>query len=385
MRGPLLRSWIAACLLALPAAGCSTVEKVDEESDRGHEDDADHGDDGEHGEDDYEDDHAEDDESGGRIDAGKKPDAGAKPDAGGPKSDAGSAKPDASTRTDASTPPARSDGGTTPGSDAGGTRGDAGTGPATDAGTTRPDAGSSAGGKLPPVTSVDANGPFETVIEMNVGPNRGWVVRPKDLGKDGLKHPIFTWGAGAGTNASNYRDHLTRIASHGFVVEGHASNGNGSDHRGAIDWLVKQNDDASSPYYQKLDTTKIASGGHSQGSISTFAMADDPRLSTTIHVAGGSFDGNGSNKLRKPAAMILGKNDTLATGYGERDYMRSQVPTFLTVMDGVDHIMAARQGLAPIVAWLRWHLGGEEERKAQFVGASCEFCQGKFKSQSKGF
>jgi len=255
---------------------------------------------------------------------------------------------------------------------------DAGPGPGPDAG---PQPG---GGSLPPVTSVEVNGPFPVTIEQNVGPNRGWVVRPTNLGQNGLKHPIFTWGAGAGTNASNYRDHLTRIASHGFVVEAHASNGNGSDHRGAIDWLVAQNNNRNSPYYQKLDITKIASGGHSQGSISTFAMADDPRLSTTIHVAGGSFDGNGYRKLRNPTAMFLGQNDTLATPNGERDYQRSTVPTFLTVMSGVDHIQAARQALGPTVAWLRWHLAGETERRAQFVGANCEYCRGKYRSQSKG-
>jgi len=61
------------------------------------------------------------------------------------------------------------------------------------------------------------------------------------------------------------------------------------------------------------------------------------------------------------------------------------VPTFLTVMDGVDHIQAARAGLGPIIAWLRWHLAGEEKLKELFLPADCEFCRGKFKSQNKGF
>ncbi|MET0341249.1 MAG: hypothetical protein ABW252_09610 [Polyangiales bacterium] len=244
----------------------------------------------------------------------------------------------------------------------------------------------SGGGRtLPPVTSVDGNGPFAVTIDQNVGPNRGWVVRPTDLGKDGIKHPIFIWGAGAGTNASNYRDHLSRWASHGFVIEGHASTGSARDHKGALDWLVAENGRQGSPYYQKLDVSKVAFGGHSQGSISTFAASDDARITTTIHVAGGSFDGMGGGKLKKPTAYLCGQTDTSATNNANRDYTGTKVPVFMTVMNGINHIYAAREGLPASTAWLRWWLAGETERKEQFIGASCEYCKGKYVSKSKNW
>ena len=41
--------------------------------------------------------------------------------------------------------------------------------------------------------------------------------------------------------------------------------------------------------------------------------------------------------------IALGENDTLATPNGERDYMRSQVPTFLTVMDGELAVLVVRR------------------------------------------
>jgi hypothetical protein len=238
---------------------------------------------------------------------------------------------------------------------------------------------------LPQVGSVDADGPYAVTIDQNVGPNRGWIVRPTDLGKQGVKHPIFIWGAGAGTNASNYRDHLSRWASHGFVVEGHASTGTDRDHKGALDFLIAENSRQGSPYYQKLDVTKVAFGGHSQGSISTFAAAADPRITTTIHVAGGSFDGAGGGKLQKPAAYLCGEADTGATRNAERDYTGTKVPVFMTVMDDVDHVSAAREGLPSITAWLRWHLAGEVERQAQFIGPDCAFCEGKYVSKSKNW
>ena len=48
--------------------------------------------------------------------------------------------------------------------------------------------------------------------------------------------------------------------------------------------------------------------------------------------------------------------------------------------------------MAATVAWMRWHLGGETERKADFVGNSGKYIdgsiigkQGKWKTQCKNF
>jgi hypothetical protein len=271
--------------------------------------------------------------------------------------------------------------------------GDGGTGPVADGAAERDDGAAiedgddtaSSARPLPPVQDLDAAGPFEVVIEQNAGPNKGWIARPKNLGDNGIKHPVFSWGCGGGSQPSQYKDHLNRIASHGFVVEAHVSTGNVADHKVVLDWVTSENDRQGSVYYQKLDPTKIAAGGHSMGSIATFAIAGDPRLTTTIHVAGGSFDGNGFKSWKKPTAIIAGANDQLATGNATRDWERATVPVWFTLMTGVDHIQAARQGLGPIVGWLRWHLAGETERKADFIGASCTFCSGKYKTQSKNW
>ncbi|HMJ13647.1 MAG TPA: hypothetical protein VK524_19655, partial [Polyangiaceae bacterium] len=141
----------------------------------------------------------------------------------------------------------------------------------------------------------------------------------------------------------------------------------------------------STPYFGKFDLTRIAAGGHSRGSISTFAAARDPRIRTTIHVAGGSFDGNGSSNLRNPTAYICGESDTLATPNCQRDYDRTTVPVFFTIMQGVDHIMAARSGLPAITAWLRWHVAGEADRRAMFIAPNCTFCTGLWESTSKNW
>ena len=52
------------------------------------------------------------------------------------------------------------------------------------------------GGGLPKVTSTETNGPFAVTVDQRAGAN-SWVYRPTDLGRGGVKHPIFVWGTGA--------------------------------------------------------------------------------------------------------------------------------------------------------------------------------------------
>jgi len=258
-------------------------------------------------------------------------------------------------------------------------------------GTGAPDAGGAdaevpGGGTLPPVDCTDCDGPFEVTIDENGGENT-WVFHPTDLGKDGLKHPIFVWGTGATSVPMQYTDHFTRMASHGFVIiSPDTGSVNGTLLGAALDWLLAENERSGSTYYQKLDPDRIAMGGHSLGSVSTFdreAMED--RLKTTIHIAGGSFDGRGSSKVKTPTAYICGETDfALPNCEGDWEAVEDQ-QTFFSVLSGVDHVACARSALPGMIAWLRWHLAGEVERKADFTCPGGEFCMGIWVSQNKNW
>ncbi|MFE5399498.1 hypothetical protein ACFQ9U_33665 [Streptomyces sp. NPDC056568] len=241
---------------------------------------------------------------------------------------------------------------------------------AADGGPTEPPPGS-----LPPVDDVTEPGPYAVTVDESAGPGGdGWLVHPADAGRDGVDHPLFVWGPGAGSDPADYEDMLRQWASHGFVVYSEVSSSSGAYMVDALDWLEDRNTDRSSPLYGHLDTSEVAFGGHSRGSIGTFDVADDPRLETTVHVAGGSFDGNGPDSLRNPALYIGGDED-FATANVERDYTGTDVPVWLTVLDGTDHILATRNGQHIITAWLRWHLADEEFRRTQdFLRPDCAFC-----------
>jgi pimeloyl-ACP methyl ester carboxylesterase len=238
---------------------------------------------------------------------------------------------------------------------------------------------------------VHQDGPYQTRQNLSGGPSgASGLFYPTNLGADGFNHPIFLWGCGGSSRPSNYASHMNRIASHGFVVIAEVSriNGNGVTLKSSLEWIIKENTRPQSIFYQKLDTSKIALGGHSIGSVNAFAIADDPRLITTIHVAGGSLDEQGTEalKLIHPAAYICSQNDSFGNVEKARaDYAVTTVPVFFTVMSGVNHVAATAEGLPAIVAWLRWFLLDETEHRQKFLDPRGEFCTDKFVSQSKNW
>jgi hypothetical protein len=246
---------------------------------------------------------------------------------------------------------------------------------------TTPAAGS---GVLPKVSSTEEDGPFQATSETA---GEFFVYRPMELGKDGLKHPVFIWGTGAGAMPDRYQEYFPRFATHGIiVVSPNKAQKAASDMKAALDWILAQGEETGSPYYQKVDPTRIGMGGHSQGSVATFDQEGmEDRLKTTIHIAGGSFDMRGSSKVKTPTAYICGETD-FALPNCEADFETVEgQPTFFSVLTGVDHVAAARNAMPGMVAWLRWHLGGETERAAEFTGPDGKFHMGIWKSQTKNW
>lgn len=243
--------------------------------------------------------------------------------------------------------------------------------------------------KLKPVMSVSEDGPYEPMREEGVNGGAAWLFRPTTLGADGEKHPVLVWGCGAGSTPRNYVDHMGRISSHGFVVYAvDSSSVNARLLTEGLDWVFAENERSGSDLMGKLDLENVAVGGHSLGSLSTYDMADDPRIANTIHVDGGTFDATGGAKLMKPAIFICGEDSTGAPNC-EQDYEDANVPIFYTRIMGLSglqgHVQAAREGLDVWVAWMRWQMIPEEDRSSDFLDPMCTFCTGKWISKTKGF
>jgi hypothetical protein len=241
-------------------------------------------------------------------------------------------------------------------------------------------AGSMASAGAWPTADIGADGPFMQKTETNTGPSNGYQLSyPVDLGRDGLKHPIVTWGNGSGSTPDQYTL-LQRMATHGFVViASNSSSVSAALLKGGIDWLIMENGRDGSMFKDKLDPNQVASMGFSLGSLATFEAASDPRIKTTVHISGGSMTKSVVANLHGPAAFYCGTSDDIAYNGCEGDFEITKVPTIYANFPG-DHLGVRNMATAPMIAkatvgWLRWRLMGDKALDAMFVGSDCTLCK----------
>jgi len=94
---------------------------------------------------------------------------------------------------------------------------------------------------------------------------------PTNLGSGGFRHPILTWGNGTNGTPNNYNGLLTHLASWGFAViaSNSGSTGTGTQIRDGAFYMVNQDANPASIFYQKLDIANVGALGHSQGAGGT--------------------------------------------------------------------------------------------------------------------
>ena len=256
---------------------------------------------------------------------------------------------------------------------------------------------------LPPVDDPGAKGPFEIQqLDTLEGLSTHILIAPKDLGRDGMKHPILVWINGAGAGSTSYRAMLDNVAAHGFFIlddkqSSFESMPEVDAQRAAIDWVIAQADKQGGPYYGKLDTTRIAIAGHSLGSVSTFGNVGDKRIKTSIHMAGGlvgnpeGVDESWIKNLHAPAAFLVGTRDTNGLPRVKNDFGAAppNVPVYFGQLAGATHTdefsqpNGGRWGRI-VISWLRWQLAGEKRYQRSFTGADCEFCKGDWTAMKRG-
>jgi hypothetical protein len=225
------------------------------------------------------------------------------------------------------------------------------------------------------------------------------VFMPKDLSVFGEKNklPIIAWGNGACANSPwEHVNFLSEVSSYGFIViaigpmpqEGERGRGRSTSSQltDAINWAIAQNSDKASPYYNKIDVTKIAVSGMSCGGLQTLEIAPDPRVTTAVICNSGILPDAGSGmagmpalakdhltKLHTPTLYILGGEKDIAYNNGMDDFRRiNHVPVFVANMDvghGGTYGQPHGGEFAKVAtAWYQWQLKGDKEAGKLFTG-----------------
>jgi hypothetical protein len=262
------------------------------------------------------------------------------------------------------------------------TSGDAGVDGVPDAGAgTSGGTGGTGGTAFTPVPYGTVNGPFRAVTITGTGPNNDYnVYHPAELGREGVKHPVLTWGNGATTTPDAYRL-LPALASHGFVVIASRSRFvNGALLKDGLEWMLAQNA-ASGPFQGHLDPERVGAFGYSLGSLATFSIGTDPLLKTTVHISGGIMNAANQGQataLTRPTAYFCDRNETAVNCDSDFAVVGS-APTFYGTVAGVhvDYVINARfieRFNVAVIAWFRWQLMDDAAMAPVFEGANCTLC-----------
>ena len=265
------------------------------------------------------------------------------------------------------------------------------------------------------------SGRHAVVMEMDATLADHTVYRPADLGRVTGKLPIVSFGNGGCINiGSAFKTLLGEVASYGYLAIAAGPIGPEPASPGprpaaagappaqskteslvkAIDWAIAENARKGSPYYGRIDTTKIAVAGQSCGGLQAIAVGADPRVTTVLVLNSGIIRGGiptpdggtrqpagylpasdaDLRKLHTPMLYLIGGDKDQAHAGAEGDFEAIQnVPVF-NANTPVGHGGTWRQpgGGAMgkvVIDWLNWRLKGDADAAKTFNGDPCGLCK----------
>ena len=240
------------------------------------------------------------------------------------------------------------------------------------------------------------------------------IYRPSRLSGE---YPVVLWGNGSCVNSNfGYREFLSEIASHGFVVlaigpyrdtpaprqqrpadpadwppfETHYS-----QMFDALEWITAENRRPDSQLLDRIAVDRVAAMGHSCGGLQTVKASTNPRISTALVLNSGMMpDGDQYmirhelerfvlSEMHAPVAYFIGGETDIAYANAEADWQEIQDLDIVAINANMEvgHGATYNQpnggpfASGPL-AWLKWQLKDDREARAMFVGDDCGFCSG---------
>ena len=250
-------------------------------------------------------------------------------------------------------------------------------------------------------TSVD----LASYLSGQASPTTYAIFAPTPL-EPNCPHPVVAWGNGTGVTGSStsmpagtcagiaatsltdclsgtYDFFNVYAASYGIVViaSDNSNTGSGQYHKAGIDYMMKQNADPMSPFYQKL-STRVGVSGHSQGAMGATIAAGliGASLEAEVCVAGGGVVTKNNNFL-----CLTGTADGLESDC-KSSVQAAAGAAFLADWDGGDHTttetlagyVAGQEGTFQFMhlyaAWFRCFLADDQTACSLFRGGTPSGC-----------
>jgi hypothetical protein len=211
---------------------------------------------------------------------------------------------------------------------------------------------------------------------------------------DGEKFPLITWGNGTCAMPEGYGTLLRYVASYGYIIiaANDLATSTGASMLKGIDFMLAENDNADSKFYQHIDADKVGAMGHSQGAGATVSASSDPRIKAIIAFNSGTsstvpfLDISGDLDIgatNDPSGL---KNDTEFSQQPGAWLFYHQIPdnvgpppgstTGSTAPGHLTLMMEPERVVEVTVAWWDMMLKGKEDAKKMFLGDDCTLCSG---------
>ncbi|MFD4467515.1 alpha/beta hydrolase [Rhodococcus sp. NPDC058505] len=208
-----------------------------------------------------------------------------------------------------------------------------------------------------------------------------------DSDGDGVRHPVVTFGNGSHATSRQYETLLRHLASWGFVVvvANSCDTGDGAEMLDALDEVLALDTDPDSALHDRLDVTRIAALGHSQGAggavnattrsngrITATALLNlpDPMWVTE------PTDAIDTAALTGPVLLLTGAADPVSTAAAQQGYFDAVPgPATRGRLLGTAHTWPRDGGgfRGYLTAWLDHTLRGDDEAARAFTGPAPQF------------
>ena len=220
---------------------------------------------------------------------------------------------------------------------------------------------------------------------------------PSELERNDNKYPVIVVNNGTGIKGSKAKYMFKYLASWGFIVIGNEEeySWNGFSAEMSLNYLLKQNDNKESIFYNKIDKDNIGVIGHSQGGVGAINAATESKhkdiyktmvvespahleLATSLEW---DYD---ISSLDIPFLMVAGteKSDAelVCTLEGMNKLYDFVVDSSLKVMArrvGAEHGEMLYSADGYVTAWFMWQLQNDEEASKAFVVDNAEILKNK--------
>ena len=204
--------------------------------------------------------------------------------------------------------------------------------------------------------------------DKTIGNIRIWY--PSEMKNSQDDYPMVVVVNGSNTVALNYEAYFERLASWGFIVVGNddRQSGIGISTSQTLDYMLEQNQNPDSLFYEKIDTQNIGIAGYSQGGAGAIRAVTEYKNSNQYKTI---FTGSAAHSY-------------LAQMWGGYDASKVSIPWFMTAATGISDDTGATDaakewlGVAPLSSLVEHYNAISEnvfKLRARVAGAEHEEMQ----------